>query len=298
VEDIRPGGHDPDPGQLQSPEFDHDPARFPEQLVATRLAHDQRVDLAERRVDPVQARDPELALAQVVDVGAGAKPLADPPGVVQQGQGADQPPAVRAIGAAQAAFDRVSITGFDRTLPGLHGRLPVLRVKGFAPAVLAFLRRQSGVVRPLLVEVHVLAVGLRGPDDLRHRFGEHAEFRLARTQGRGRALARGDVDEIDSQSLLGRMGADAEVGVQQLEESLERNHHVVRQRPAVLGVEHRTHRGGEFVPDVPTQQVVAAATQQQLRLVVEEPETPVLVQHEEGVAHVVERAGQLHGELR
>jgi hypothetical protein len=49
--------------------------------------------------------DVELGLLQVVDVRAGAEPLAHRSGVVAHGHTADQPPAVDAVRAAQTAFE-------------------------------------------------------------------------------------------------------------------------------------------------------------------------------------------------
>ena len=97
----------------------------------------------------IQAPDPALAFAQhrigaghflfgelqIVDVGAGSDPLEHDTRAVEQGHAAHQPPAVLAVGAADAPLDRV---GFERgggMLPGLQGKRLFVRMERADPAV-------------------------------------------------------------------------------------------------------------------------------------------------------------------
>ena len=120
-----------------------------------------------------------LGAFDVIDVGAGAEPLLHHALRIEQWLAANQPPAIRPVGAPQPAFELVAFESLRHTLPGFPGALAVFGVKGQVPACSpAFVLRQAGVVAPLLIEIGVAAIGPGDPDDLRYGLRQRAKCRF------------------------------------------------------------------------------------------------------------------------
>ena len=135
-----------------------------------------------------------LGHLQVMNIRAGAVPFHDVAAGVQQRHAAHQPPAVNAIRAAQAAFDRIDAVLRRRFLPGLPGPLLVIGVKWLIPPVpVAFFKRKPRIIHPALVKEDIPAVRPRYPDYLRHGLGHSVQFLYARAQYGFRLNAPGDI---------------------------------------------------------------------------------------------------------
>src|SRR5262245_58639158 len=130
------------------------------------------------------------------NVGARAEPFANLSVRTEPRLSSDQPPLIHAISAPQAAFERIGLTMFDRVLPGIPRALPIVGVERCDPACSAALfQGETRVVHPLLIEVDVLPISARGPDDLRHGLGQLPEFAFACLQRLLCALALSDVQD-------------------------------------------------------------------------------------------------------
>src|SRR5439155_2636410 len=80
-----------------------------------------------------RAAEPLLAVAQLRDVGAGAEPFDDIPAGVADRYAARLEPAIRAVAAANAVFDVVSVVLRDRIQPETPRRLAIVRVQCLQP---------------------------------------------------------------------------------------------------------------------------------------------------------------------
>src|SRR4029450_5088731 len=79
--------------------------------------------------------------------------------------------------------------------PGIPRALPIVGVERFDPAFsVALFRGETGVVRPLLIEVDVQPVAGGGPADLRHRLGHLPKLALTSLQPLLHSLLLGDVN--------------------------------------------------------------------------------------------------------
>ncbi len=125
-----------------------------------------------------------LGALLVVDVGAGAEPLDDPPRLVEQWQAASEVPAVGPIRVApQAVLDLERRAGRPGLSPDFAGPFSIVRVDHAEPTqsepAFGVLAR---VIIPAAVDVLVLSVGPAGPDELGQGLGQCAEPRLAGPQ--------------------------------------------------------------------------------------------------------------------
>src|SRR2546421_9264137 len=110
----------------------------------------------------------------VIYICAGADPLDDAALGVAHSRCTTEVPAVLAVrGAPEAALYLERPARADGLAPNLGTPLQVVRVQHLPPApALGLLDGHAGVVAPALVVVVNRAVGVRRPDDLRHRVGQ------------------------------------------------------------------------------------------------------------------------------
>ena len=131
----------------------------------------------------------------IVNVGVRANPADDLAGLVADGHGARQMPAIDAISTAQAELDVVNTALAQRRLPGSNRAIEILGRNDPAPAVaLKCVRLGSCVFKDLMIEPVELAVGSGGPDMVRHCRGKRAKLLFAFAQGLLRAHPLGRLD--------------------------------------------------------------------------------------------------------
>src|SRR5262249_41064972 len=94
-----------------------------------------------------------LGPLQVVDVGAGAVPADDAPGLVAPRAGAEQEPAIGAVVAARRSLDLAGIPRCNDGGPALGDALGVVGVQRGSPAPVAgLLHRHPSVLEPRPVQ--------------------------------------------------------------------------------------------------------------------------------------------------
>ena len=153
---------------------------------------------------------PLLQALLIVDVRASAEPALDPAGLVAHRQGAAQVPAVAARSAVlEAVLDLVRIAGPHGFVPGIHAPKHVVGMEDGQPALVAVsLLGETGVFVPAAIEIIETAVGLCGPDDLRHGVGQGAVAAFALAQLLLGLLLTRNVPEDDHQTCQAAVGDD------------------------------------------------------------------------------------------
>src|SRR2546423_324837 len=155
----------------------------------------------------------------VIYVCAGADPLDDAAFDVAHSRCTTEVPAVLAVrGAPEAALYLERPARAAGLAPDPDAPLQVVRVQHLPPApALGLLDGHAGVVAPALVVVVNRAVGVRRPDDLRHRVGQLVVALLAGPrvverplQGRLRPLAPAYVSHHAARDEDGDGGCDAD----------------------------------------------------------------------------------------
>ena len=189
-----------------------EPRDVGERLLVVERAAEHPAGLGEERL-------PLLGELAVLDVGRRADPAvggrqrpAEEPAVGPVGHpdpvlGVERRP--RPAGLVPGCTRRGRILGVDEVLP--DGRL---------------VARQPGQLVPALVPVGDDAVGVGGPDDLRHRIRERAVAHLALVLGRGELLLGEErVPPPDLDRLLPELDEDGDLGAE--DQRVERLHQVV-----------------------------------------------------------------------
>ena len=136
----------------------------------------------------------------VLDVGAGAEPANDLPGLAAHRDSAAQYPPIIARSMAHTMFDFVKVAGFKAMPPHFPGPITVVGMKHVfpSPAVHRALRHAGVVVPTLIVEVEI-PVGQGRPDHLVDRVGNRVKPRVALAQGLLGALTLCDIVATDEQ---------------------------------------------------------------------------------------------------
>ena len=127
----------------------------------------------------------ELAGNQLVimDIGVGADPADDLALLVARRHRPRQKPPERAVGAAQAEFDFVGFAAADRLRPHRDRGRKIVGVDDLAPLIaVEFAGTGARIFINARIEPVQQSVGPRGPDVMRHGFGERAEFLFALPQ--------------------------------------------------------------------------------------------------------------------
>ncbi len=142
----------------------------------------------------------------VMNVGVGADPADDLAPVVARRHRPRQKRPVRAIGAAQAEFDFVSLAAGNRLRPDGNCAGNIVGVDDLAPLIsVEFAGTGACIFIHTRVEPVQRPVGPCGPDVVRHGFGEGAEFRFALPQRLLRDHLLGDIgmrtDQADGLSV-------------------------------------------------------------------------------------------------
>src|SRR5262249_26209195 len=112
---------------------------------------DRLQDGDERFIEPDKAfLDPLL----IVDVGAGAKPFDDFPGLVTHGQSAAQVPTITSGAPVyETVLDLVRLARSDGGEPGIDAALHIVRVQNGLPAFVAVTLGKAGILIPTAVVV-------------------------------------------------------------------------------------------------------------------------------------------------
>ncbi|MND97216.1 hypothetical protein D3C80_895320 [compost metagenome] len=120
------------------------------------------------------------------------------------------------------------------------------------------------------------------PDHVVGDRGHQTETLLAGAQRLDRATTLGDVLEMNRQTVRRRISPHLEPAVQRLEELLEAYRLARPHGVGIAGLEAAPDRLGKFLPQGLAHQVVPRTTQQVGGRIVQEGETPAVVQHHEG----------------
>ena len=119
--------------------------------------------------------------------------MTSPVGVAQR-RGVALQPGDDAVGAQEAELGRGRVAAGGGLVPAGDDAIAVVGMHGLEPALAArLLGRQAGHLAPVLVDEHVVAIGLGAEDADRRMAGERAEALFAFAKGHFAALAFGDV---------------------------------------------------------------------------------------------------------